>query len=62
MLRFNKFGINMAYSMMDKFMYRKLKINFEARLALKDHPIGSQIGPIGSQRDPIGTPIKMEAQ
>ncbi len=48
--------------MMDEFLYRKLKINFEARLALKDHPNGSQIGPIGSQRDPIGTPVKMEAQ
>ena len=48
--------------MMDEFLYRKLKINFEARLALKDHPIGSQIGPIGFQRDLIGTLVKMEAQ
>jgi hypothetical protein len=48
--------------MMDEFLYRKLKINFEAQLALKDHPIRSQIGPIGSLRDPIGTPVKMEAQ
>ena len=48
--------------MMDEFLYKKLKINFEARLALKDHPNGSQIGPIGSQRDPIDTPVKMEAQ
>jgi hypothetical protein len=48
--------------MMDEFMYRRLKIKFETLLALKDHPIGSQIGPIRSQRDPIGTPVKKEAQ